>query len=76
MSERWEYKSVKLNTTGWLAGGVLDTPAFDTMLNELGAKGWELVSAFDTNQAYGASREVVAVFKRSLPLSNAIPGSG
>ena len=45
-------------------GGKLDTEAFDTYLNELGREGWELVNAFDTNQSYGASRDVVAVFKR------------
>ncbi len=61
---RWEYKTVKLNTSGWFLGGILDTTAFDQLLNQLGAEGWELVSAFDTNQVQGASREVVAVFKR------------
>jgi hypothetical protein len=64
--KRWEYMTVKLDTKGWLMGGVLDTNQFDTLLNRLGRDGWELVSAFDTNQAYGASREAIAVFKRPL----------
>jgi hypothetical protein len=62
---RWEYKTIKLSTSGFL-GGNLDTGAFDNLLNGLGRDGWELVSAFDTNQSYGASRDVVAVFKRPV----------
>ena len=61
--QRWEYKTVKLDTRGIL-GGILDTAQFDASLNELGAEGWELVAAFDTSQMHGASREAVAVFKR------------
>jgi hypothetical protein len=63
MQQRWEYRTIKLNTKGMM-GGVLDTAAFDAMLNQLGNDGWELIAAFDTNQSYGASREAVAVFKR------------
>ena len=37
----------------------------DKYMNTLGAEGWELVSAFDTNEAYGASRDVIAIFKRA-----------
>ena len=29
-------------------------------------EGWELVSAFDTNQNYGASKDVIAIFKREV----------
>jgi len=59
----WEYKTVKLATTG-LTGGKLDELKLDALMNQLGAEGWELVSAFDTNQSYGATRDVVVVFKR------------
>jgi hypothetical protein len=61
--EQWEYKAIKMDTTGFL-GGLLDIELFETNLNELGSQGWELVGAFDTNQSHGASREVIAVFKR------------
>ena len=64
---RWEYKTIKVAATGFL-GGKLDSPAFEALLNGLGRDGWELVSAFDTNQSYGQTRDVVAVFKR--PLAN------
>ena len=62
--QKWEYKTAKLNTSGWFVSGVLDTNAFDLLLSKLGADSWELVSAFDINQTGGASREAVAVFKR------------
>ncbi len=32
--------------------------------DQLGQEGWELVSVFDTNSAYGESRWIVATFKR------------
>lgn len=61
---KWEYKTIKLATTGF-SGGKLNERLLDERMNELGEQGWELVSAFDTNQSYGASRDVVAVFKRA-----------
>ncbi len=60
---KWEYKSIKLATQGFL-GGRLDEERFDMFMNSLGQQGWELVTAFDTNQAYGQTRDVIAVFKR------------
>ena len=60
---RWEYKTIKIATSGF-AGGKLDENAFTAYMNDLGDQGWELVSAFDTNLTYGATRNVVAVFKR------------
>ncbi len=61
---RWEYKTVKVSAKGWFLGGKLDEVQFDKLLNELGAEGWELVAILTTTQAYGASREIAAVFKR------------
>lgn len=63
MATQWEYKSVALAAHGFL-GGKLDLVAFDALLNTLGRDGWELVNAFDTNYGQGATRDVVAVFKR------------
>lgn len=60
---KWEYKTIKLSTTGFI-GGKLDEDKLDQLMNNLGRDGWELVSAFDTNQSYGASRDVIAIFKR------------
>ncbi|MBE0545437.1 MAG: DUF4177 domain-containing protein [Verrucomicrobia bacterium] len=61
--QKWEYKTIKVDTKGML-GGILDTTAFDAVLNQVGADGWELIAAFDTNQNYGASREALAILKR------------
>ena len=60
---RWEYKTIKIATIGF-PGGKLDETAFTTYMNELDDEEWELVTAFDTNQGYRATRDVVAVFKR------------
>lgn len=61
---KWEYKTLKLATTGWM-GGKLDEVKLDAMLNDLGSQGWELVSALDTNQCDGQTRDVIVIFKRS-----------
>jgi hypothetical protein len=60
---RWEYKSVQMETKG-LWGGKVEGSELDRIMNELGEIGWELVSAFDTNEAYGRSRSIVLLFKR------------
>jgi hypothetical protein len=62
---KWEYKTIKLKTKGML-GGNFDERELDDMMNEYGSQGWELVSGFDTNQAYGQSRDVVIIFKRQI----------
>ncbi len=60
---RWEYKTIKLATKGF-SGGKLDTDKLDMYMNEMGRDGWELAVGFDTNQAYGSTRDVVVIFKR------------
>ncbi len=59
----WEYKTIKLATTGF-SGGKLDEVELEVKMNQLGRQGWELTTAFDTNQSYGQTRDVVAIFKR------------
>lgn len=61
----WEYKTIEFNTKGF-NGGLLNINEFNTSLNEYGRDGWELVNCFDTSQSYGASRKVIAVFKRPM----------
>lgn len=61
--ERFEYKTIKIETRGMM-GGILPTEELDSRMNALGEEGWELVSCFTTNQGNGYSREAVAVFKR------------
>jgi hypothetical protein len=64
--QKWEYKTLAFDTKGF-AGGLLDIDLFNDTLNKYGYEGWELVSCFDTNQAQGASRKVIAVLKRLKP---------
>ena len=61
--EKWEYTSFKVETKGF-AGGILDIENYNSKLNELGEQGWELVSCISTNAGYGATREIISVFKR------------
>jgi hypothetical protein len=63
---KWEYKTIKVDTTGFVAGGKFDQDSFEQILNGLGERGWELVSAFDTNVEGGKSRHVVAMLKRPI----------
>jgi hypothetical protein len=62
---QWEYRTIKYKTGGFL-GGKIDEQEFEDILNKLGYEGWELVSCFDTSQSQGASRDIIAVFKRSV----------
>jgi hypothetical protein len=63
----WEYKTVELAAEMTFLGGKVDPAKLDALLNDLGRQGWELVSAFDTNWGYGATRFVLAIFKRPTP---------
>ncbi|QUY41407.1 DUF4177 domain-containing protein [Acaryochloris sp. 'Moss Beach'] len=59
----FEYKTIKLATTGVFKRN-FDEVKLDEYMNQLGAEGWELVSAFDINRHQGGSQDVVAIFKR------------
>jgi len=59
---KWEYKTIKLSTTGFV-GGKLDESKLDDHMNQLGELDWELVSALST-MGSGTTRDVVAIFKR------------
>jgi len=61
----WEYRTVKLDATGFL-GGKVDETELDRLLNDLGREGWDLVTAMDTNTGQGATRHVLYTFKRPL----------
>jgi len=61
----WEYKVVTLGTGGFF-GGKVEVPHLEALMNNLGRDGWELGSAFSTNEGYGKSRDVVLLFKRKL----------
>ena len=54
---------MKLQPGGFF-GGKVDIDELQAALNSYGQEGWELVSAFDTSYAEGASREVILILKR------------
>jgi len=62
---KWEYKIIKTSAKGML-GGKVDQGSLETNMNEMGREGWELVSAFDTSQELGKTRDVLLLFKRPL----------
>jgi len=62
---KWEYQTVKLGVAGvW--GVKFDEDEAQNFANDLGAQGWELVSALSVNEGRGDSKEIVFIFKRSL----------
>ena len=63
---KWEYKTVKLEFSEgtWLAGAKIDEAKVNSMLNELGSEGWELIVGFDNNFLGGQTRDSFMVFKR------------
>ncbi|MBT5613124.1 MAG: DUF4177 domain-containing protein [Lentisphaerae bacterium] len=60
----WEYRTIKIDAKGWFVGGKVDEQSLDQSMNDLGRDGWELVTALDTNTEGGASRHILAIFKR------------
>lgn len=63
--ERFEYKTLFTDAKGVL-GGKVDQLTLHNELNELGAKGWELVSTVAAAQSYGSTRWIISVFKRRI----------
>ncbi len=62
---KWEYQTVTLDVVGvW--GIKFDVDEAQNFTNQLGAEGWELISAFAVNEAAGRSKEVVFIFKRPI----------
>ncbi|PIE74793.1 MAG: hypothetical protein CSA18_03150 [Deltaproteobacteria bacterium] len=63
--DKFEYKLLCYKSTGFL-GGSIDEKQIERDLNELGQKGWELVSTLNTNQAYGNSKCIIYNMKRLI----------
>ena len=60
---QWEYKVITLRTKG-LGGGRFEASELETTMNSLGRDEWELIAAFDTNEGYGSTYQMVFLFKR------------
>lgn len=63
--ERYEYKTLFTDAKGAL-GGKVDKMELHNDLNDLGSKGWELVSTVAAAQSYGSTRWLISIFKRKL----------
>ncbi|MDF2656404.1 MAG: hypothetical protein K0R19_2878 [Bacillota bacterium] len=63
--ERYEYKTLFTDAKGVL-GGKVDKMELHNDLNDLGSKGWELVSTVAAAQSYGSTRWLISIFKRKL----------
>lgn len=64
--KKFEYKVLKIDISGgfFSLGGKVDEVKLNTHINELGAKGWELINGIDTNMSHGQSRDLILFFKR------------
>jgi hypothetical protein len=59
----WEYYTLKLKPGGFFSSKI-EPEKVDALLNEAGSQGWELVNVVSISQAYGATGELLFVFKR------------
>ena len=66
--ETYEYTTFSYEPKGFF-GGIVEEQAFRDRLNALGAQGWEMVSCVSVQQGYGSTRNLVAIFKRKVNLS-------
>jgi len=63
--KKFEYTVLDVPSKGFF-GGKVDYAALTAKLNDLGKKGWEVISGIDTNIHQGASRAVIIILKREL----------
>jgi len=65
---QWEYRTVEAEVTNSLLGAnKVDLKSLDRKLNLAGYEGWELVSATNLNEGFGATRCVYYTLKRQVP---------
>ena len=63
---KWEYKTVRFRANSPRAMKGFNVTELDDLMNAEGSEGWELISAFDINEVFGATRALVLIFKRPL----------
>ena len=61
---RWEYRVIKESTAGWFTVD-LDDDSLETMLDDLGREGWELVSSTGVT-VNGYTKHLVLTLKRPI----------
>lgn len=62
---KWEYKTIKFGVVGFFKGVDFDENEVSEYMNKLGRVGWELVSAFDTNEDKGNTLHNRADFQKT-----------
>ncbi|MEP0873547.1 DUF4177 domain-containing protein [Trichocoleus desertorum AS-A10] len=62
----WEYKTIKFFAQGTFGAGKINEIELEDVLNEAGARGWELVSILPGTRANGELWDFVAVLKREV----------
>lgn len=63
--QTWEYFTLKLETEfAFFSGTDFDTEDLNNKLNDLGSRGWELVSLESIEKVKGGSKFLIAVLKR------------
>ncbi|MFT3686886.1 MAG: DUF4177 domain-containing protein [Phycisphaerales bacterium] len=61
----WEYQTISLGGSGFMWAS-FDWASFNQRLNDLGKRGWELVTMMDVNRHEGGTAYIVAVLKRPV----------
>lgn len=62
----WEYRTIKFYAKRTFGGGKIDEIELENVLNEFGARGWELVTILPATVGNGELWDFVAVLKREI----------
>ena len=63
--QAWEYKSLLVETKGFLFRGVVDVSLLDRSLNTLGDLGWELVAVVPISDGSVGTARLLCTLKRA-----------
>lgn len=63
---RWEYRTIKFFAQGTFDAGKINDVELESVLNEFGARGWELVTILPGTRMEGELWDFVAVLKREV----------
>ena len=62
---RFEYTVLEIPTKGFL-GYKIDFESLNTQLNDMGRKGWEVITLSNSNLHQGSSKGMLIILKREL----------
>ncbi|MFD2571711.1 DUF4177 domain-containing protein [Spirosoma soli] len=63
--KRFEYMTLDVPTQG-LWSNQINAQELTNKLNQLGAKGWEVISTVDLNRSQGATKSLLVMLKREI----------